>query len=185
MRTKALTFSAMCIVLNVVVGSIMQVINIPLLFLDTFGTIMGAILLGSVYGAAIGGGTNLVLGIILGPINFPFALVNIALGLFVGFISKRWKFNYMTAILTGVGLAVLCPLIGTPISIAVSGGLSGSGADLLVGFLRQSGESIFQAAFIGRITSNIIDKPVSCILAVFLISRLPKYYLNQLKKAVA
>ncbi|WP_315169457.1 CD3073 family putative ECF transporter S component [Metaclostridioides mangenotii] len=185
MKTKALTFSAMCIVLNVVVGSIMQAINIPLLFLDTFGTIMGAIILGPLYGAIIGGGTNLVLGIILGPINFPFALVNIALGLLVGFVSKKWKFNYITAMLTGVVLAILCPLIGTPISIAVSGGLSGSGADLLVGFLRQSGESIFQSAFLGRIASNIVDKPASCILAVFLVSRLPKQYLNELKKAEA
>lgn len=185
MKTKYITFSAMCIVLNVVVGAAMQVINIPLLFLDTFGTIMGAILLGPIYGAFIGGGTNIVLGIILGPINFPFALVNIALGLFVGFIAKKYKFNYITAIFTGIGLAILCPLIGTPISIAISGGLTGSGADLLIGLLRQSGESIFQSAFIARIASNIVDKPVSCILAVFLISKIPKGYLREISKAEA
>lgn len=181
MKTKLLTFSSLCIVLNVVVGMITSMLNIPLLFLDTIGTILGAILLGPLYGAAIGGCTNLVLGIISGPTNIPFALVNIVLGLFVGFIAKKGNFDYKKAILTGLALAIICPLVGTPISVLVFGGLSGSGADLLVGFLMQSGQKIFTAAFIPRILSNIVDKPLSCLVAVFLITRLPKSYIRDLK----
>ncbi|MCG4722921.1 hypothetical protein L0M81_13385, partial [Alistipes putredinis] len=74
------------------------------------------------------------LGVISDPTNIPFALVNIALGVIVGFIARKKSFGYKEAILTGLLLAVVCPLIGTPISILLFGGLSGSGADLLVGF---------------------------------------------------
>lgn len=180
MKTKLLTFSAMCIVLNVIVGMVVSMVQIPFLFLDTIGTIMGAILLGPWYGAAIGGCTNLVLGVISGPTNIPFALVNIALGLIVGFVAKKGNFSYKKAILTGILLAVVCPLIGTPISVLVFGGLSGSGADFLVGFLMQSGQKIFTSAFIPRILTNIIDKPLSCIIGILLISRLPNNFKNSL-----
>lgn len=181
MKTRLLTFSALCIVLNVVVGMTVDMIQIPLLFLDTIGTIIGAITLGPLYGAAIGGCTNLVLGIIAGPTNIPFALVNITLGIFVGVIANKGKFDYKKAIFVGLALAVICPLVGTPISVLVFGGLSGSGADILVGFLMQTGQKLFTAAFIPRILSNIVDKPLSCIIAVFLISRMPKLFINDLK----
>lgn len=185
MKTKLLTFSALCIVVNVVVGMVLQMINIPLLFLDTVGTIFGAIILGPWYGAAIGGCTNLILGIISGPTNIPFALVNIVLGIIVGYVARKGAFDYKKAIIVGVVLAIVCPLVGTPISVLLFGGLSGSGADILVGFLMQSGQKIFTSAFIPRILSNIVDKPLSCIISVFLISKMPKSYINDLKLATS
>ncbi|MEN2258150.1 CD3073 family putative ECF transporter S component [Paraclostridium benzoelyticum] len=185
MNTKKITFSAMCILVNIVFGMFVGMLNIPLLFLDTVGTVLGAVVLGPLWGALIGGGTNLVLGVISDPTNIPFALVNIALGVIVGFIARKKSFGYKEAILTGLLLAVVCPLIGTPISILLFGGLSGSGADLLVGFLVQSGQEIFTAAFIPRIISNIVDKPLSCILVVYFLSKMPKtLYLSFLNRLI-
>ncbi|MGL5650852.1 MAG: CD3073 family putative ECF transporter S component [Paraclostridium sp.] len=182
MNTKKITFSAMCILVNIVFGMFVGMLNIPLLFLDTVGTVLGAVVLGPLWGALIGGGTNLVLGVISDPTNIPFALVNIALGVIVGFIARKKSFGYKESILTGLLLAVVCPLIGTPISILLFGGLSGSGADLLVGFLVQSGQEIFTAAFIPRIISNIVDKPLSCILVVYFLSKMPKNFISQFSK---
>ena len=146
MNTKKLTFSAMCVVVNLVLGTVMGMIQIPLLFLDTIGTILGAVVLGPLWGALIGGCSNLVLGVISDPTNIPFAIVNIATGLIVGFMAKKGNFGYKKAIITGIILAVVCPMIGTPISVYMFGGLSGSGADLLVGALLQAGQQIFTAA---------------------------------------
>ena len=94
MKTKLLTFSAICVVINIALGTFITALNIPLVFLDTVGTILGAVLLGPLYGALIGGTTNLILGVILDPTNIPFALVNIAIGLIVGFIASKHKFGY-------------------------------------------------------------------------------------------
>lgn len=45
MDTKKVTFSSMCIVINIVLGMVISMINIPLLFLDTVGTVLGAVVL--------------------------------------------------------------------------------------------------------------------------------------------
>lgn len=181
MKTKALTFSAMCIVVNIAFGMFVDMLNIPLLFLDTVGTILGAVALGPFSAALIGGCTNLVLGIISGPTNIPFALVNIVLGLVVGYTAKKKGFGYKEAIIVGIILAVVCPLVGTPIAVLMFGGISGSGADFLVGFLIQTGQSLFTSAFIPRIISNIVDKPLSCIMVVFFLSRMPNGFIQGFK----
>ncbi|MDK2563970.1 ECF transporter S component [Romboutsia sedimentorum] len=178
MKTKILTFSAMCIVVNIVFGMFVDMLNIPFLFLDTVGTILGAVTLGPLWGALIGGCTNLVLGVITGPTNIPFALVNIVLGLVVGYVAKKKEFGYKEAVIVGIMLAVICPLVGTPISVLMFGGISGSGADLLVGFFMKTGQSIFTSAFIPRIISNIVDKPLSCIMVVFFLKSMPKGFIQ-------
>lgn len=171
-----MVFSALAIAINIVLGTVVGLLSIPLLFLDTVGTIFTAVLFGPLYGAIVGGLTNVIQGILTNPKDIPFALVNIAVGIIVGLIAKKWKFDYKSAIITGLILAVVCPLIGTPIATYVYGGITGDINDVFFTWLVQSGQSIFTAAFIPRITSNIVDKIASCLLVSFLINRLPKKY---------
>lgn len=121
------------------------------------------------------------MGIIQNPKNIPFALVNIAVGIVVGLIARRWKFDLKTAIITGAILAVVAPLIGTPISVYVYGGLTGDFNDVFFTWLVQTGQKVFTAAFIPRITSNIVDKIASCIIVSLLVNRIPKEYIEGVK----
>lgn len=171
-RTYYLIISALGIVLNIVLGTLVASFKIPLLFLDTIGTIFVAVLLGPFYGAAAGGLTNIIQGMITNPKTIPFAIVNIAIGLIVGYIAKKYKFNYKVAIFTGIIISVIAPLIGTPIAVYVYGGLTGGGTDLIFAWLLKSGKSIFTAAFIPRICGNLIDKIASTLIVVFLLDRL-------------
>jgi len=171
-----LVFSAVAIAINIVLGTVVGLLNIPLLFLDTVGTIFSAALFGPWYGAAVGGLTNVIQGILTNPKNIPFALVNIAVGIIVGLIARKWKFNIVTSIVTGLILAVAAPLIGTPIATYVYGGITGDFNDVFFTWLVKSGQSVFTAAFIPRITSNIVDKIASCIIVSLLISKIPKKF---------
>lgn len=180
-RTYALVFSSLAIAVNIVLGTVVDMINIPLLFLDTVGTIFTAVVFGPLYGALTGGLTNVIQGTITNPKVIPFALVNIAVGLVVGLVARKWKFTYVTAIFTGLILAVVAPLIGTPIATYVYGGITGDFNDVFYTWLVQSGQKVFTAAFIPRITSNIVDKIASCIIVTFLIQRLPKKYVEGVK----
>jgi len=148
-----LVFSALAIALNIVLGTVVGLLNIPLLFLDTVGTIFSAALFGPWYGAAVGG-----------------------LGIIVGLIARKWKFNIVTSIVTGLILSVVAPLIGTPIATYVYGGITGDFNDVFFTWLVKSGQSIFAAAFIPRITSNIVDKIASCVIVSLLISKIPAKY---------
>lgn len=171
---RAMILASIGIVMNIVLGTVVSTMQIPLLFLDTMGTILVAVVLGPLAGAMTGGLTNIIQGVITNPRAIPFALVNIAIGVIVGFVAKRFQFRLKTAIITGLIIAVIAPLIGTPISIVMFGGLTGGGTDILVAWLLASGQRIFTAAFIPRITSNLIDKVVSCILVVSMLKYVPK-----------
>jgi energy-coupling factor transport system substrate-specific component len=69
-------------------------------------------------------------------------------------------------------LAIVAPLIGTPIAVYVFGGITGDGNDVIFTWLVKSGQKLMPAAFIPRVVSNIIDKIASCIFVSFLLVRL-------------
>ena len=173
-KTMILTYSAMGIALNVILGTVVSGLKIPLLFLDTIGTVLISVLFGPWWGALTGGLTNVVLGATTGASAIFFGIVNIAIALVAGYIAKKFDFRkWYVALITGLILSVVAPVIGTPIAVAVYGGLNGSGMDLVVLWLRSSGESVFASTFISRITGNFVDKIITCLLVMFMISRLP------------
>jgi energy-coupling factor transport system substrate-specific component len=163
---------ALCIVVNLVLGTVVQSLQIPLIFLDTLGTMLAAIAGGPWLGALVGGLTNVIQGILTNPRDIPFGLVNVAVGLTVGFAARRFKFSIPVAIVTGVVLSVLCPLIGTPIAVWLYGGLAGGGTDLIFLWLLKTGQSVFTAAFLPRIAGNLLDKVASAVIASLLWDKL-------------
>ena len=173
-KTVILTYGAMCVVMNVVLGTAVSALKIPLLFLDTIGTVLMAVLFGPWWGALTGLLTNVVLGITTGPTAIFFGLVNVAIAIVVGLMARKFNFRkWYIALITGMILSIVAPLIGTPIAVAVFGGLNGSGMDVVVLWLRTAGESVFASTFISRITGNIIDKIATCLLVVLIITKLP------------
>ncbi len=175
--TRGMIFASLGVVLNLVLGTLAQTLQIPLLFLDTIGTIYVAAILGPFAGAITGGLTNVIQGMITNPRTIPFALVNIAIGIIVGFISRKYGFNFKTALITGLIIAIVAPLIGTPIAVLMYGGATGGGMDLIFVWLLASGQRIFTAAFIPRITGNLVDKIGSCLLVWYVIKHMPPKYL--------
>lgn len=166
--TKNLVLSAIMIAVNIVLGTTVDMLKIPLLFLDTLGTILGSVILGPFYGMAIGGLTNVIQGILTNPKTIPFAIVNIVVGLVVGLIAKKRKFNVTVAVITGIILSFVAPLIGTPIALAVFGGYTGDFNDVFFTVMKGWGAGVFSAAFLPRVASNLVDKIVSCLLGSFL-----------------
>lgn len=182
MKNRNVFVLVMCsigIALNIVLGTIVQTINIPLLFLDTIGTIFIAVLFGPWQGAAVGTITNILTPILTGNIkDIPFFIINALVGIIVGYIARKYKFNFITAIITGIILSIICPLIGSPIAVWLYGGITGSGNDFIFLWLNKTGMDIFTSAFIPRITGNLIDKIGSCILVFLSLRYIPEQYKN-------
>lgn len=173
-KTVILTYGALCITMNVVFGTVISALKIPLLFLDTIGTVLMAVLFGPWWGALTGLLTNVVLGMTTSPTAIFFGLVNVAIAIVVGFMARKFNFSkWYIALITGLILSIVAPLIGTPIAVALFEGLNGSGFDVVVLWLRASGETVFASTFISRVTGNIVDKIATCLLVMFIIVKLP------------
>lgn len=167
---------AICIAVNIILSTLIQTLNIPLLFLDTVGTILGSIVLGPFFGALIGGCSNIILGIISNPTNISYAFANIALGFIVGFVSKKRRFDYKQACVVGLILAIICPLISTPVSLYLYENVYSNGSDLLLRIISQSSKIIFSGAFIPRLVSNMFDKILSCLFVALILKKLSQKY---------
>lgn len=175
-NSKKIIICGLCIAINIVLGILTSFWKLPL-YLDTIGTVFTAIYFGPVIGATVGGLTNIISSLIMGNVKgIPFLLVSVVIGLIVGFIAKKFTWDFKTALITGLLLSVVAPLIGTPIGILVYGGLTGTISDVLVIWLKNSGASIFAASFIPKIFNNFWDKTGTCLLVYLLIKSLPKQY---------
>ena len=154
-KAKVIAMCAIAVGLNVVLGEAVSMLRIPLLFLDTMGTIFIAANFGMGYGILTGVTTNLLMGLIGGVTAIPFALVNVAVAIIVAL------------------LAFICPMIGAPIRLALFGGFTGSGTDVVIMALRASGKEMISATYWGAVTGNLVDKIVSCLLVAWFI-KLPQ-----------
>lgn len=173
-KTLILVYSAMGIALNVVLGTVVSWLKVPLLFLDTIGTVLISVLFGPWWGSLTGLLTNVVMGVTTEPSAVFFGLVNVAIAIVTGIIARKFDFKkWYVALSTGLLLSIIAPLIGTPIAVALFGGLNGSGMDLVVLWARSAGESIFASTFISRITGNFVDKILTCLMIMFLLIRIP------------
>lgn len=174
-------FCGIAIAVNIVLGIVTSALGIPL-YLDTLGTVLVAALVGPLPGAVVGALTNIITGLMYSVTDIPFCLVSIAVALIVGFTVKKFKFTLPVAIILGLVLSVVCPVIGTPIGIFVYGGLNGSFSDVLVMGLVQSGQSIFAASFLRNIASNLIDKVGTLVIAWAVVKWLPMSIMQNFKK---
>src|SRR5699024_6277788 len=110
--TEAWVLIPIGIGINVVIGTIVQTLKIPL-FLDTIGTMLVAILAGPWVAVVAGALTNVVLGFTSGPQLIPFALVNVAIALVVGYAAQHGLFRvdkaiqYWRFIATGIIIAIV------------------------------------------------------------------------------
>ena len=179
-KSRLITFCGLCVAINIVLGIATSALKLPF-YLDTLGTVITAALVGPIPGAIVGALTNIITGFMYSIRDIPFLLVNVAVALIVGFVAKKFEFNYKNSIITGLVLAVVCPLIGTPIGIALYGGLTGTASDVFVLWLKASGQGIFAASFIPKIGNNLLDKIGTCMMAVLLIKYLPMSMKSSLK----
>jgi energy-coupling factor transport system substrate-specific component len=154
-----------------------HLLNISLslpLFLDSIGTVLAAATLGPWIGAIVGFLSNLILGLLTNPIMIPFALVNVIIGIVVGLFARKRGFkDFLTPLYASVALAIICPLVASPIAVYLFGGVTGGGLDKIFYTLLQSGQDVMSSAFLTRVPVTLADKLISTYLIVALIHLLP------------
>lgn len=161
------------VLVNIGGQNLNDLLGLPL-FLDSIGTVMVAVILGPWVGASVGFISNFLMGLITNPVLIPFALINVLIGLVVGFLVRKRGFkDFLTPLYASMILMVLCPLFAAPIAVYLFGGVTGGGLDKIYYTLLQSGQDVMSSSFIVRIPLTLADKLISTYLILGLIYILP------------
>lgn len=171
--TRTLVLMAIGVALNMALGQAASFLSLPV-FLDSLGTMIAAILCGPIVGGLTGLITNLIWGIISSPTAAFFSPVALTIGVVAGLLARAGMFRTIwQAAISGAIIAVALAFVAVPIRIYLFGGVSGSGADFLTAYLLQVGQSLFGSVVVTVITSNLLDKVVTAVLAWGIVRGLP------------
>lgn len=183
--TITLTLIPVAIVLNIVVGQIAGALNLPV-FLDSIGTMLVALLAGPWVAGLTGLLSNLIWGLISSPTAAAFAPVAMVIGLVAGLLARIGLFrHWWQAVISGAIIAVALSFVAVPIRVYLFGGVTGSGADFFTGYLLAVGRDLFGAVLITVISSNLLDKIVTAVLAWLIVKSLPNRFSTRFPRAEA
>lgn len=178
-KMLALTFIPLAIALNIGIGAAVKALSLPL-YIDSIGTIMATLLLGWKRGAIVGTLGFIITGVFINPFAPYFIGTQIAIALFTHFAARKGGFSTLPkTVLTGVLLGVVAAIVSAPVIVLVFGGATGNGAALLTALFAKMGNQIVQSVFMSGFSIEPIDKGLQCILAFFILRRVPQSLLTQ------
>ncbi len=169
--TLTLTLIPVAIVINIVVGQIVQnVLKLPI-YLDSIGTVLVAVLAGPLAGALTGALSNLLWGIIFStPTIMPFALTALVIGLMAGILAQLGWFSRTLPLTQGL---VAVAIVGAVLIILQAVNSGPLGAALAIGLtalaLILTALRVFPALVaVGGVLTGIIAAIVSAPISAFL-----------------
>lgn len=171
----ALALIPRAVAINLALGAIVAALKLPI-YLDSVGTILVAALVGPGAGVVTGVVSNGVLGFLSSPTFFAFIPVTMVIGALAGVAGRLGAFRSIPgAIAAGLVIGAAAALASVPILFAFFGGLTASGTGILTLALRATlGISMERAAQIASLSTDLVDKPLSCVLVALVIARLPR-----------
>jgi energy-coupling factor transport system substrate-specific component len=181
--TQVVMIVALCAALNVFGGFLAKTLAIPVVYLDTIGTFVAAVLLGPWWGAAAGVSYNVVASVTFDPGTAPFAVVSIVVALLWGYGIRTFGLGRSAASFLGLGIvvAVVSAIAASPIVLWLYGGATGSASDAITFLFELVGLDQGPSVFFSNLVSNAADKLIAGSIGLALVRALPETYLVGLR----
>jgi ABC-type Co2+ transport system permease subunit len=172
--TYVVTIVPLAAALNIVGGTLNTYLKLPT-FLDMIGTAVAAIVLGPWWGALVGIIGNLGGALFQGPVEIPFALVNVTGALIWGYGVRSFGMGATVPrfFLLNVIVALVNSVVAAPIVAFVFGGATGHPSDALTAAFAQAGTDLLRATFQSSVIVFLADKIITGFVAVTIIQALP------------
>lgn len=117
---------------------------------------------------------NLLRGLVMEPVAAAFAPVAALIGLVAGLLARAGMVRGpVQAAISGAIIAVALSVVAVPIRVWIFGGVTGSGADFITGWMLQAGRDLFSSTLVTVVTSNLADKIVTALIAWGIVKGLP------------
>jgi len=169
-----LALVATCIVIDVLLGQLVQkVLHWPI-YLDSVGTILAGVLGGPLIGLITGVAANLIWGVVFSdPTIVPYAITAACIGVAAGLAARFQAFRTPQGVaIAGILTGVMAALVSAPISAYLVPGRT-SGSAEVIQRLHQTGASLIKAATLQGLLSDPVDKLLSFLIVWLIIFVLP------------
>jgi energy-coupling factor transport system substrate-specific component len=177
---REVTLIPLGIALNLALGTIVQALKLPI-YVDSVGTIAVTLLVGLRAGV-LTGVLSFLIGGVLNPVLPWFAGTQAAIAIYTHIAGRNgWFRTIVGTVLAGIGLGVVAGVVSAPVIVYLFGGVTGSGASLVVAVLLKSGQGIFKAVLLSGVASEPVDKTIQCLLAIWLLRGMPKSVLGRFR----
>lgn len=166
-------FLAACAAINFGVGFLVQALKLPI-YLDSIGTLLGAVAVGPVAGVLVGVTSTILLTFVTAPTTLAYAVTAVVIAILAGALAK-WGYlaRLVPTALFGVLIGIVSAVVSAPITVYLFGGVSFAGADAVTAFLAATGKTILSSVVLGGLATDPLDKLVASVLALLLMKRLP------------
>lgn len=178
--TKSLVLIPIAVGINLVGGTLCSMLKLPL-FLDTVGTLVVATLSGPWVAALTGLITNIFLAIVANPVNLPYAIVSILVGLTAGYLAKAGLFNKVWGVVVvWLVITLVNSVSASLITTFVFGGATGiNGTSVLTAALIVAMQDVLVSVLSSSFIENLIDKGVSVLIAYMIWKKIPRRFISQ------
>lgn len=167
---------AFCAVINLLGGQIALLFRLPI-YLDSFGTVLAAALLGPVYGMIPGIISNLIGGMTTDLYALYYLPVQIITGWMSGIVFQKVpprNGRDLIRILFGAGMiSIPGTLVSSSITSIIFGGITSSGSTILVQLLHHLGLGLTASVCIVQGLTDYADRTVVLMLTSVLLMMLP------------
>lgn len=178
--TKSLVLIPIAVGINLVGGTLCSMLKLPL-FLDTVGTLVVATLSGPWVAALTGLITNVFLAIVANPVNLPYAIVSVLVGLTAGYLAKAGLFNKVWGVVVvWLVITLVNSVSASLITTFVFGGATGiNGTSVLTAALIVAMQDVLVSVLSSSFIENLIDKGVSVLIAYMIWKKIPRRFISQ------
>ena len=188
LNLSGLCFLALAAVLNLVGANLALALRLPI-YLDSMGTMLGAALLGPVYGMLPGAVSAILNGCTTDVYAFYYLPVQLATGLLTGLAFRLFRPGSAKDMWWILPASLLISLPGTVISSAITalvfGGVTSSGSTVLVQLLHGAGLNLTASVCVVQGATDFLDRLISLVLAVLLLFALPQSLRGKIRNAEA
>ena len=177
MNTLAIVLIPVCIAIDWAGHAVASGLKLPL-FLDSIGTVLGALLAGPWVGGIAGLITNFISSGTVDPIAAPYSIISLAIGFAAGIGGYYgWHKTWQGRVALYILIVLVASIGSTPLNLGLYQGQSGvPTGDAIYAALVKGGWPTWLAAYIDEASGDIPDKLITVVVAILIYFGLPNRY---------
>jgi len=177
MNTLAIVLIPVCIAIDWAGHAVASTLHLNL-FLDSIGTVLGALLAGPWVGGIAGLITNFISSGTVDPIAAPYSIISLAIGFAAGIGGYYgWHKTWQGRVALYILIVLVASIGSTPLNIGLYQGQSGVPfGDALYAGMVKGGWPTWLAAYLDEASGDIPDKLITVVVAIVIFFGLPNRY---------